>query len=84
MHEGGLVRALIRMALERAEGAPLRRVGVRIGALAGVSAAHLRDHWDEEVRGTPAASAELVVEASDDPTDPRALDVVLEWIERGA
>lgn len=81
MHETGLTRRLVELALARAEGRPLRAVGVRIGALTGISPAHLREHWDEAVRGTAAASARLEVQASEDPLDAHAAGVVLLWVE---
>lgn len=81
MHETGLTRRLRELALTRAGGRPLRAAGVRIGALAAISPAHLREHWAEEVRGTPAADARLEVEVGTDELEEHALGVVLLWVE---
>ncbi|MCO5167666.1 MAG: hydrogenase maturation nickel metallochaperone HypA [Planctomycetes bacterium] len=81
MHETGLIKGLVRAALEAAAGGKVAAVGVRIGALSGISAAHLREHWDEALPGTPLEGAALRAETSDDPTDDGAMGVVLEWVE---
>jgi hydrogenase nickel incorporation protein HypA/HybF len=87
VHETGVIRRLMEAALAaaRAEGGgPITRVGVKVGALTGLSAGHLREHWAEEVAGTSLAAASLDVTASEDPADPDALGVVLEWVELSA
>lgn len=83
MHESGMVKGLLRATLETAEreGGRVKAVGVRLGALAGISAEHLREHWDEALRGTAAEGAALVVVQGDDPACEHALDVLLDWVE---
>lgn len=84
MHESGLTKGLLRATLEAAEregGGRVKAVGVRLGVLAGISAEHLREHWDEALRGTPAEGARLEVTQGEDPADDHALDVLLEWVE---
>jgi hydrogenase nickel incorporation protein HypA/HybF len=84
MHETGLVRDLIRR-IEAAAAANEagRVVGVRvwIGALSHLSAAHFREHFELESRGTPAEGARLTVTESTDPADPRAQHLMLESLE---
>jgi Zn finger protein HypA/HybF involved in hydrogenase expression len=84
VHETGLVRRLVEAArrIAAAEGGGhILEVAVKVGALTGISAAHLRDHWVEEVRGTPLEGAELKVACSDDPTDADADGVILESVQ---
>ena len=58
MHESGLIRRLIEAARAEAEarGGSLRAIHVRLGALAGGSPAHLREHFEIELErmGLPA------------------------------
>lgn len=81
MHETGLIRRLVELARAAADGGEVTSVGVKIGALTGLSSEHLREHWDEAVPGTGLEGATLRVACSDDPTDPDATGVVLEWVE---
>ena len=96
MHEMSLLRDLIRKideiasaegvagaeGAESAEGvASVRRVTVRIGALAHISAAHFREHFEQAIVGHSAAGAELVVEVSEDQSDPLAQEIVLLSLE---
>ncbi|NIB45017.1 hydrogenase maturation nickel metallochaperone HypA [Pseudomaricurvus alkylphenolicus] len=51
MHETGLIRNLLEtaMATARSHGSELRAVTLRLGALAGGSANHLRSHFEVEI-----------------------------------
>ncbi|TQV86142.1 hydrogenase maturation nickel metallochaperone HypA [Exilibacterium tricleocarpae] len=51
MHETGMIRSLLDTALATARdrGSQLRAVSVRLGVLAGGSAAHLRTHFEQEI-----------------------------------
>lgn len=51
MHESGLIRQLIQTALDTAiqHNAELQGIDVRIGVLAGGSAEHLHEHFEQEV-----------------------------------
>lgn len=84
MHDSTMMRDLV-AAAERAAGeaglGSVAAVRVRIGALSGVSPAHLAEHYDEAVRGTLLDGSELVVEAGPDGVaaldDPAAQGVLL-------
>lgn len=84
MHETGMVRDLIRHIEQAvvANGA-VRVLGVqvRLGALSHLSAAHFREHFELESRGTPAEGAQLTITESADAADPRAQHLVLESLE---
>jgi len=56
-------------------------VGVKVGALTGLSPDHLREHWELEASACGLAGATLRVTPSDDPTDVDATGVILEWVE---
>jgi hypothetical protein len=80
MHEEALYRDLRRRLdeLGKATGVSrITRAEVWVGALAHVDPEGLRTRWTELVRGGRAEGAELVIERSEDPTDPRAEGVVL-------
>lgn len=65
MHELGIARSVVDIALETARRGNARRVtrvGLRVGALAGVEREALDLAFDAARRGTPAESAELRVE----------------------
>jgi hydrogenase nickel incorporation protein HypA/HybF len=84
MHETGLVRDLIRRVAQAAEANDAHRVlGVQVwlGALSHLSAAHFREHFEAESRGTLAEGAQLTVTESTDPADPRAQSLLLESLE---
>ncbi len=76
MHEGSLMRGLLRAVEAAAAGAPVKAVGVRVGALAGISPAHLREHWHEH-----CAEVRLEVTEGEDPAEEHAQGVVVEWVE---
>ncbi len=80
MHEASLMNALMRQievvaAAEEAERVTVVRV--RLGALAHMSPAHFREHWEIAARGGIAEDAELEVELSEDLGDPAAQDLTL-------
>jgi len=80
MHETGLVRDLVQKIAHAAREAGadgVSDVHVWMGALVPFSEAHFRDHFEEEVRGTPVEGAVLHVESSDDIEDENAQHVML-------
>jgi len=84
VHESSLMRALLRdvEAVAAAEGAPrVAAIAVRIGALAEMSPAHFREHFDEAARGTLAEGARCDVELSAAFDDPGAQHVTLVSVE---
>ncbi|HEY6270472.1 MAG TPA: hydrogenase/urease maturation nickel metallochaperone HypA [Terriglobales bacterium] len=68
----------IEAVTEEQDGARLCSVKIKLGALSHISPEHLRDHFLIAVCGTAAEGAELVIEASVDPADPRAQEI---WLE---
>ena len=65
MHEVGLMREAVALALDRAVAAGAARVhaiGVRVGPLSGVVPAALTLAFEVVTAGTPAAGARLAVE----------------------
>ncbi len=65
MHELGLARSIVDIAIEaaRADGAErIARVGLRVGAFAGVEADALGPAFELARRGTPASDAVLDIE----------------------
>jgi hydrogenase nickel incorporation protein HypA/HybF len=84
MHEASLMAGLTRRIAEVAsveQAKKIRVVHVWLGALSHFSAEHFREHFEDATRNTPAEGAELVVTLSDDITDPRAQDVLLQRVE---
>ena len=84
MHETGMVRDLIRHIGQAAAANGASRVlGVQVwlGALSHLSAAHFREHFEIESRGTAAEGASLTITESADADDPRAQHLVLESLE---
>ncbi|MCA9691719.1 MAG: hypothetical protein R3A51_16200 [Nannocystaceae bacterium] len=71
MHESGMIRALIATARAEAtrRGGLLRGIHVRLGALAGGSPEHLREHLEIEARALGLGGLELhLTQAPDRPT----------------
>jgi hydrogenase nickel incorporation protein HypA/HybF len=83
-HELSLVSGLLARVEEIARSetaASVTKITVRLGALVGCSAEHLRDHFAEASRGTLADGAELAVDVRTDPLDPHAGEVLLDSVE---
>ncbi|MEZ4380063.1 MAG: hypothetical protein R3A79_01855 [Nannocystaceae bacterium] len=68
MHESGMIRRLLEVALAEAErrGAELAGIDVRLGALAGGSPAHLREHFEIERERLGLAPLDLRIVAEPD------------------
>lgn len=84
MHESGMIRDLVRRAEAAAREAGAARVAgisVWLGALSQMSAAHFRDHFDVDARGTLVEGAVLSLEESDDVRHPQAQAVMLRAVE---
>ena len=80
MHEEALYADLRRKLVEisrDADGAPILRVRLRLGALGHVDEAAVRDRWPALVAGSPAEGSRLEVERSSDPSAPEAGGVLL-------
>jgi hydrogenase nickel incorporation protein HypA/HybF len=84
MHEMSLMRDLLRkidtLAAEQ-NAQRVTAVGVRIGALAHISAEHFREHFIDGTRGSIADNARLDIDMNDDTADPLAQSIVLTHIE---
>jgi hydrogenase nickel incorporation protein HypA/HybF len=84
MHETGLVRDLIRRIDQAAAAngaARVSGVGVWLGALSHLSAAHFREHFEIESRGSAAEGARLTITESADPADADAQHLRLETLD---
>ncbi len=83
-HELSLMNDLLRKIKIVADAQGTQKiVGVRLklGALAHISADHLREHFEEAARGTMAQGAQLEIIVSTDETEPHAQDILLESVE---
>ena len=84
MHEASLMRGLmaqIEQIAGDAKASRVTKVKVWCGALSHMSAEHFAEHFDQVAAGSIAEKAELDVTVSDDLTDERAQDIVLESID---
>ena len=83
MHETSLVRDIVHRIedLSRSTGSPVVRARIWLGALSHLSAAHFREHFAAEARGTLAAGTQLDIEVSDDAHDPHAQQVRLNSVD---
>ena len=84
MHEASLMIGLMRQIetiakQERAQ--RVTKIAVWCGALSHMTEAHFADHFEQAAKGTLAEGAMLDVTVSDDLTDDRAQDVLLEAID---
>jgi hypothetical protein len=75
MHETGVIRKLVHTAMEEAErrGSRLRRIYVRLGALAGGTAAHLREHFVHELQALGLDDIELDI--TEMPEHPAGVEI---------
>jgi hydrogenase nickel incorporation protein HypA/HybF len=84
MHEIGLLRDVIekiqQVALEN-NAEQVTKVTLELGALAHISADHLREHFEEWVRGTMIEPAELIIHELTDSQHPHAQEIILRDIE---
>lgn len=84
MHESALMASLIRQVegIAQAYGAQkVVSVTLALGALAPVTPAHLRDHFQLATLGTVAEGAALAIEVEKDPADPQAQTIRLTDVE---
>ncbi|HIE22341.1 MAG TPA: hypothetical protein EYP73_07075 [Acidimicrobiia bacterium] len=75
MHERGVVEDLIRHAesLCDDQSAPVSRIDITVGALSGLDPDHIRHYAELLISdSSPLAGAELVIDVSDDISDPAA------------
>ena len=84
MHESGLIADLLEKIRELAaenSAVKVTAVEVSIGALAGISKEHFREHFVIETQGTIADGAELRIKTMDDPLAPDSHSVLLQSVE---
>lgn len=84
MHELSLMADLMRkidIIAREHDAIRVSRVAVTLGALAHMSEAHVREHFERAARGTLAEGAVLEVTASRDVHHPHAQDIVLDSLE---
>lgn len=76
MHESGLIRRMIATALAEAERqhATLAGVEIRLGALAGGSPDHLREHFEIELAALGLADVALDIHEA--PDHPGGVEIV--------
>ena len=76
MHESGLIRKLLDTARTEArrQGGALRAVHIRLGALAGGTAEHLREHFEHEASALGFGPIGLEIE--EDPMRPSGVEIV--------
>jgi len=84
MHEMTLLRDVVQKIhqvarVNRAE--RVTKVTLKLGALAHISADHLREHFEEAVAGSMIEDAELVIIEPGDPEDPNAQEIILQDVE---
>jgi hydrogenase nickel incorporation protein HypA/HybF len=83
MHEFSLIASLLNKieAIAREQQATkVTGVRVRLGALAHISADHLREHFEQGARGTIAEGARLDIIEKRDLTEPHAQEILLESV----
>ena len=83
MHEFSLIASLLNKieAIAREQQATkVTGVRVRLGALAHISADHLREHFEQGALGTIAEGARLDVTVGCDYTEPHAQEILLESV----
>ena len=84
MHELSLMADLMRkldtIAREH-DPASIIAVTIRLGALAHISAQHLREHFVRACQGTSLEGSRLLIEIGTDMSDPQAQDILLDRVE---
>jgi len=84
MHELSLIKDLMRKIewiAEENNAKKISSVTLRLGALAHISAAHLREHFAVAVRGTNLEETRLNIDVSTDEAEPNAQDILLASVE---
>lgn len=84
MHEFSLIADLMHKldSIARVQHtAKILSVKIKLGALAPISADHLREHFVQSALGTPAAGARLDIEMLTDTTARHAQEIVLDSVE---
>ncbi|SDK18098.1 hydrogenase/urease maturation nickel metallochaperone HypA [Microbulbifer yueqingensis] len=83
MHEHSLIRNLVAKIhgiSSEEQGTPIA-ARLRVGALAHISAEHLREHFENETAGTPLEGLRLEIEELPDIHHELAQEIVLDSLE---
>jgi len=83
VHEQSLIKNLVATIHELASREPGNVVAakLRLGALAHISADHLREHFEQETSGTPLEGLRLQIEEVADIHHVEAQEIILESLE---
>ncbi len=84
MHEQALIAAVVRQLEEVAateDASRITAVRVWCGALSHFTPEHFREHFERAAAGTVAEGAEVIVDVSEDATDPDASGVRVVSVE---
>ncbi|SDZ81242.1 hydrogenase/urease maturation nickel metallochaperone HypA [Microbulbifer marinus] len=83
MHEQSLIKDLVEKIHRIASGEDGRLVAanLRLGALAHISADHLREHFEREIAGTSLEGLRLDIEEVPDIHHAEAQEIVLDSVE---
>ena len=83
MHEQSLIKNLVEKIHHIAAGekGSLLAAKLRLGALAHISAEHLREHFERETRGTSLEGLQLDIEELSDIHHEDAQEIVLDSLE---
>ncbi|WP_308367350.1 MULTISPECIES: hydrogenase/urease maturation nickel metallochaperone HypA [unclassified Microbulbifer] len=83
MHEQSLIKNLVEKIhlLASSESDRLVAARLRLGALAHISAEHLREHFEREIIGTPLEGLRLQIEEQSDIHHAEAQEIILDSLE---
>ena len=83
MHEQSLMKDLLNKIEQSVmlENKPLLAVNLQLGELAHISSSHLKEHFEQAVKGTPLASVAINISELPGIDHPLAQDIVLESLE---
>lgn len=83
MHEQSLIKNLVEKIhmLAARESGKLVGAKLRLGALAHISADHLREHFEHETCGTPLEGLQLQIEELADIHHAEAQEIILDSLE---
>lgn len=83
MHEQSLIKNLVETIhrLASHESGKLVAARLRLGALAHISAEHLREHFERETAGTPLEGLRLQIEELSDIYHVEAQEIILDSLE---
>ncbi|GAB2903020.1 hydrogenase/urease maturation nickel metallochaperone HypA [Microbulbifer echini] len=83
MHEQSLIKNLVEKIQQLAADEDAKVIGakLRLGALAHISADHLREHFEQAIHGTPLEGLRLDIEVRTDIHHIEAQEIILENLQ---